>query len=164
MRRLAFLPPLVMLLAACPSDKKAARPPVVQDTTPMNLDSLQTAIPPAAPDTFTPPPKPARRAAPLPAAPAELVQVVEREQSVSRFCYQEFGQKRDPSLAGGVAMLVAVNEEGINEAKVQDDTWSSAAGKAVNACLNERAARAWKPAAGKIKPGRYIVQLTFRPS
>jgi hypothetical protein len=53
---------------------------------------------------------------------------------------------------------------GITAARPRADSWSSGAGKAVNTCLNEKAALAWKPEPGAVKPGRYIVQLRFRPS
>jgi hypothetical protein len=92
------------------------------------------------------------------------MEAVQREQSFTKFCYQEFGQKNDPSLSGGVAMIVVVDRSGITDAFVEDDSWSSGAGKTVNSCLNEKAAKAWRAAAGTIKPGRYVVQLSFRPS
>lgn len=168
MKRHAILVPVLLaVLAACPRDKKKdAPPPPSQDTTPVNLDSLQSAIPPAAPDTFTAPtPRHAARTRPrIPDAPPALVEAVEREQSFSRFCYQEYGQKADPTLAGGVAMIVTVGSAGITDARVQDDTWSSKAGRAVNECLDEKAAGAWKPAPGAVRPGKYVVQLSFRPS
>jgi hypothetical protein len=164
MKRFVLAPTaLMLLLAACSGEKKAAPPMVAQDTTPMNLDSVQSAIPAAAPDTFTPP-KPPPVAQPIPPAPPELVDVVQREQSFSQFCYQEFGQKVDPRLRGGVAMVVTVNTSGISDARVRADTWSSHAGKSVNQCLDEKAAQAWKPTAGAIKPGKYVVQLSFRPA
>jgi hypothetical protein len=166
MNRYALVSAMCVALAACSGDKKAPAavlPP--QDTTPMNLGSVQSAIPPAAPDTFTPPvARPVRARAAIPPAPAELMQVVEREQSFSKFCYQEFGQKVDPSLSGGVAMVVTVESNAISDARVQDDSWSSQAGKAVNNCLNSKAANAWKQAAGSVRPGKYVVQLSFRPS
>lgn len=155
---------MVPLLAACPGDKKqTAPPPPAQDTMPMNLDSLQSAIPPAVSDSFTPPPP--SRPAPerIPPAPPELVAAVQREQSFSKFCYQEFGQKADPSLRGGVAMVVTVDDGGVAAAQVANDTWSSAAGKSVNDCLDEKAAGAWKRSAKGVKPGKYVVQLSFRP-
>jgi hypothetical protein len=34
----------------------------------------------------------------------------------------------------------------------------------VNGCLNEKAARAWKIQSDAVKPGQYVVQLTFRPT
>lgn len=163
MKSTLWLVALVALVVGCPGEKKrAAAPPVVQDTTPMNLDSLQSAIPAAVSDSFTPPP---RRAAPnrIPPAPPELVAAVQREQSFSKFCYQEFGQKADPTLRGGVAMVVTVDGSGVTGARVASDTWSSDAGKAVNDCLDEKAAGAWKRAAAAVKPGKYVVQLSFRP-
>ena len=163
MRRIALLAffPCVAVLAACPADKPAP-PPVAADTTPADLGAVKTAIPPAAPDTFKPPPKAVRTD--IPPAPAELVEAVSREQSFSKFCYQEFGQKADPTLQGGVAMVVTVEASGITDARVRADSWTSSAGKAVNTCLNEKAALAWKPEPGAVKPGRYIVQLAFRPN
>jgi hypothetical protein len=163
MRRLAAilcLAAAAAALAACPPDKPKPPPPAA-DTTPLNMDSIKTAIPPAAPDTFK---RPATVRLPPPAPPA-LIEAVEREQSFSQFCYQEFGQKADPSLRGGVAMVVTVGKQGITDAHVAADTWSSRdAGRAVNACLNEKAAEAWKPEPGAVKPGQYLVQLRFRPS
>ena len=163
MNRLALIPSALVLglaLAACPPDKPKPAP-VQADTTPLNMDSLKTAIPPAAPDTWK---KPVIRTLPPPAPPA-LLQAVEREQSFSKFCYQEFGQKSDPTLRGGVAIVVTMGKGGIEAAKVVDDSWSARGpGRAVNACLNEKAAQAWKPDPGAVKPGDYVVQLTFRPS
>jgi len=166
MRRLSASLAVLVALVGCGKDKPAPKdtvPRIAEDTTPVDLNAIKTEIPPAAPDTFTPP-KPVRRAPEIPAAPPELMQVVEREQLFSKFCYQERGQKVDPSLRGGVAMVVTVGPSEITEAKVVDDTWSSKAGKAVNECLNEKAATAWKPAPGEVKPGKYVVQLSFRPS
>jgi hypothetical protein len=59
---------------------------------------------------------------------------------------------------------VTVEASGITDARVRADTWTSPAGKAVNNCLNQKAALAWKPEPGAVKPGRYIVQLAFRPN
>ena len=86
---------------------------------------------------------------------------VSRERTSSQFCYQEFGQKVDPSLTGGVAFVVAIGSTGITDARVANDSWSSNAGTGVNRCLNERAASAWKLAAGAVPAGRYVVRMTF---
>ena len=157
--------PALVLLCACPSDKKAAPPPLAQDTTPVDLGAVKTDMPAAAPDTFKPPvfatPGMSTK---IPNAPPELLEVVQREQAFSKFCYQEFGEKADPSLQGGVAMVVTVNGEGVSEARVRADSWTSKAGKQVNGCLNDKAARAWKIPADAVKPGQYVVQLAFRPT
>jgi hypothetical protein len=160
-----MLVPALVLLCACPADKTAAPPPLAQDTTPVDLSAVKTDMPAAAPDTFKPPvfAKPGSSVR-IPNAPPELLEVVQREQAFSKFCYQEFGEKADPSLQGGVAMVVTVGGEGVNEARVKADSWSSKAGKQVNGCLNEKAARAWKIPADAVRPGQYVVQLAFRPS
>jgi hypothetical protein len=174
--RTSILPPLLLLLlllgvVACPKDKKggaadsvAVAPPL--DTTPTDLSTVETNLPPAAPDTFTrrtPPKQPSQVATrpDYPQAPAALMEAVQRAQSVSKFCYQEFGQKADPTLRGGVAMLVTVGSSGITDARVANDSWSSRSGKAVNECLNEKAKPAWKLGPGVVKSGKYYVQLAF---
>jgi len=172
-------PALLLLLltgaVACPKDKKrgtadtavAVAPPLVQDTTPQDLSALQTNLPPVAPDTFKPrkltPPRTTTTEVPsrYPAAPPELMAAVERSQTFSKFCYQEFGQKSDPTLRGGVAMLVTVDASGVSDARVANDSWSSSSGKAVNSCLNDKARTAWKLSPGAVKSGKYVVQLAF---
>lgn len=168
-RRFAWVPLVLVFtvaLAACPGDKPPPPQATQLDTTPVNLDSVQAAIPPAAPDTFKPIPKPQpRRVAQLPPnAPPALMEVVSRQQSFTRFCYQEFGQKADPTLAGGVSVVVTVGSGGVTAASVAADSWTSAAGKAVNQCINERAAQAWKLEPGVVRSGRYLVPLRFAPA
>jgi post-segregation antitoxin (ccd killing protein) len=178
MKRFAVLSlPLVLCLTACPKDKPArdtvAVVPVATpvDTAPTDLSAVATALPPVAPDTFKvrklPSVKPVAHAPAgpsYPSAPSALLEAVQREQAFSRFCYTEFGQKSDPSLSGGVAMLVTVSSSGIDEARVANDNWSSSAGSAVNKCLNEKAHLAWKLESGAVKPGKYVVPLSFRGS
>ena len=173
-RRTTLLPPpalpallallaLLLVVAACPREKRRrARDTFAVDTTPARLDTLATQLPPPTPDTFTPP-TPAS-APSIPPAPPELMAAVEREQEFAKFCYQEFGLKRDPTLRGGVAVVVTVGAKGITEAYVGNDNWTSRAGKGVNNCLNRRAKQAWKVAPGAVKPGRYVVPLPFRPA
>ena len=166
---------LLILSLGCPGERRdkasadSARVAVPVDTTPMDLSKVQTSLPPAMPDTFKGQPrKVARRSAgevvrepPIPPAPPALMAAVDRERSFSRFCYQEFGQKVDPTLAGGVAMVVSVGKSGITDAKVASDSWSSNAGAAVNRCLDQRAGSAWKLAEGAVPAGRYVVRMTF---
>ncbi len=167
---LMAIAPLFAVLTACPKDDRksvdsipVATEPV--DTPTTDLGQIQSNLPPAEPDTFT------RRRLPtasrtvgggsIPMAPAALMEAVQREQSFSRFCFTEFGQKSDPTLRGNVAMVVTVGASGITGATVGDDNWTGSAGRAVNNCLNQRAKSAWKLAPGAVRPGRYVVQLSF---
>lgn len=147
-----------------PVQQAAAVPPA--DTTPVDLSKVKTAIPAAAPDTFTPPkpqPQTIVRQPDYPPAPAPLMASVNREQAFSRFCYEEFGQKLDPTLRGGVAILVTVNDAGVSDARVANSRWSEkGAGEQVNQCLNEKAKEAWKLVPGEVKSGQYVVQMSFR--
>src|SRR5690349_16131134 len=165
-----------LVLAACPRDKKTEQPPVdttlaqamTQDTTPpADLSTLTSNIPEAAPDTFKR--KTAAQIAReegvstgastsrIPNAPEALMTAVQRELSFQRFCYQEFGQKADPSLAGNVAMIVSINGSGVSGTEIGNSRWTSSAGKAVNQCLSQKAKQAWKVEPGTVKPGRYVV-------
>jgi outer membrane biosynthesis protein TonB len=166
MKRLLLLP-LLLVAVACPKDKKTVdttRIPV--DTTPADLSGISADLPPAAPDTFKPakvPDQPAGASAPsYPAAPDALMEAITREQSATRFCYNEFGLKNDPNLRGNVTLLVTVGRSGITDARVGNSIWSPAAGgRAVNNCLNEKAKDAFKIAQGSVKPGTYRVPLSF---
>ena len=169
MNKLALLP-LLVVLAACPGEKAPAKdttPVIPVDTVATDLSQVQTSLPPPAPDTFTvkKPKAPVVQQARVPDAPSALVEAVQREQSSTKFCFSEFGQKADPSLVGNVAMVVTVGAAGISDATVAASNWSgAAAGKAVNKCLNEKAKLAWKLPPGSVKEGKYQVQLSFRGS
>ena len=169
----AMILPMMLLFAACPKDKTAKRDSMPIDTTHLDttqatdLSQLKTNLPPAEPDTFkqrklpTATTSSAGGGLSVPAAPAALTEAVQREQSMTKFCFTEFGQKSDPSLRGNVAMVVTVGASGITNAAVGDARWSGSAGKAVDSCLNQKAKLAWKLAPGAVKPGKYVVQLSF---
>ncbi len=170
-RMLAPLALTFLALAACPKDKKEGPDTTAQipiDTTPTDLSQVTSNIPEAAPDTFkVRQPAPATGSTPsagaIPPAPAALTDAVQRELSFQRFCYQEFGQKADPSLAGNVAMVVTVGSGGITDTRVGNSKWTSrAAGNAVNNCLADKAKQAWHLEPGAVRAGRYVVQLSFR--
>jgi hypothetical protein len=160
------------LALGCPGEKRAksadsARAAIPVDTTPTDLSKVETSLPPAAPDTFKGRAVSRRSAGdvvrepPIPPAPPALMSAVDRERSFSRFCYQEFGQKVDPTLKGGVAMVVSVGSGGVTGARVANDSWSSNAGAGVNRCLDQKAGSAWKLAPGEVKAGKYVVRMTF---
>jgi hypothetical protein len=162
MKRTMMFTILVATLA-CPGEKKAVKDTTPLDTMPADLSGLKSNIPEAAPDTFRPkPPKPVVVGGrTIPSAPQVLMDAVSRSQSVTKFCYQEKGQKADPSLRGNVAMIVTVGGTGVTAARVGDSNWSSSSGRAVNQCLNERTPSAWKLVPGSVPPGTYSVQLSF---
>ena len=181
-RRIALLPLLAVALA-CPGDKSknTAQLPTdtakqdtmkalaTTDTATTDLSKIKSNLPTVAPEKpRTPMVTPGgagmgRTGRPsFPEAPTPLVDAVEREQSATRFCYTEFGQKADPTLRGNVAMLVTIGSSGVTDATVADSKWSgAAAGRAVNRCLDQKAKQAWNVAPGAVKPGRYVVQLSF---
>jgi len=183
MKRLALVPLLGVALA-CPGDKRkdtaqvptdslktdTAAATATTDTTHTDLSGIKANLPRAA--TATPPAKTASTGSvrggnltpihtSFPDAPTPLVEAVQREQSATRFCFTEFGQKSDPSLRGNVAMLVTVSNAGVSDARVGDSRWTGSAGRAVNRCLDQKAKQAWNVAPGMVKPGRYVVQLSF---
>ncbi len=163
---------LVLLLPACGSDTPAKPADMAAafaapaDTIPVDLGAVKANLPPAVNDSFVAPPAPPRiRMENIPDAPDALMEAVQREEGISRFCYQEFGQKSDPKLVGAVALVVVFDAGRIWSARVGADDWSSKAGKAVNECLVDKAPQAWKLLPGaKVAPGRYVVQLRFRPT
>jgi hypothetical protein len=180
-KRLALIPVLITALA-CPGEKRkdVAQVPVdstkadtAVDTTHTDLSKIKTNLPAANPVT-SPPERVTRTAsnsglgAPsrstFPDAPTPLVDAVQREQSATRFCFTEFGQKADPTLRGNVAMLVTIGGSGVTDAEVADSRWTGNAGRAVNRCLNQKAKQAWNVSPGAVKPGRYVVQLSFTGS
>lgn len=171
MRRL-LVALLVVLLPACGGDTPAKSADMAAafaapaDTVPVDLGAVKTNLPPAVNDSFVAPPAPPRmRIENIPDAPEALMEAVQREEGISRFCYQEFGQKSDPKLVGAVALVVVFDAGKIWSARVGADDWSSKAGKAVNECLVDKAPQAWKLLPGaKVAPGRYVVQLRFRPT
>lgn len=171
MRNLMLLA-LVVFLPACGGDstsksaETAAAFVPTADTMPVDLGAVKTNLPPAVNDSFVAPPAAPRiRIENIPDAPDALMEAVQREEGISRFCYQEFGQKSDPKLVGAVALVVVFDAGKIWSARVGADDWSSKAGKAVNECLVDKAPQAWKLLPGaKVAPGRYVVQLRFRPT
>jgi hypothetical protein len=168
LRSIAYL---ALLAAACgdskpKSDAAVAAFAAPADTQKVDLGAVKTGLPPTVSDTFVAPPKAPRiNIKNIPDAPDDLMSAVEREEGISRFCYQEFGQKVDPKLVGAVALVVTVDVGKIWTARVGADDWSSAAGKGVNDCLVQKAPQAWKLMPGaKVPNGKYVVQLRFRPT
>ena len=155
-----------LVLVACGGEAKPAAAPAsvmsADSAGPTDLSGLKANIPSAVPDTFTPIRR--RVIANIPDAPQALMDAAEREEGISRFCYQEHGQKVDAKLVGAVALIVTVEGNAVRGARVGSDDWSSAAGRGVNSCLVQKVPQAWKILPGaRVADGRYVVQLRFRP-
>jgi hypothetical protein len=58
-------------------------------------------------------------------------------------------------------MVVTMGNSGVSDAHVGDSKWTGPAGRPVDRCLDQKAKQAWKVAPGAVKPGRYVVQLSF---
>jgi hypothetical protein len=142
-----------------------AQPPVAQPSDPpkpVDLSKLSSNIPKPTTDTFTFRPLRVER---IPDAPQVLMDAAEREQGISRFCYQEFGQKNDPKLRGAVALVVTMENNAVKDVKIGADAWTSSSGRAVDRCLLQKVGQAWKLLPDqRVADGRYVVQLQFRPS
>lgn len=182
MKRLAVVP-LLVAAVACPGEKRkdTAQIPVDSaarvdsakaDSSPTDLSKIAANLPKVDPDTFkvrNPPANSSVRGADvgrsrigsIPDAPSPLVDAVQREQGATRFCFTEFGQKADPSLRGNVAMVVTISNSGVSDARVGDSRWTGSAGRAVNRCLDQKAKEAWNVSPGAVRPGKYVVQLSF---
>ncbi len=147
---------------AAPGASDAARAIVSSPPdAPVDLSRLSSNIPEARPDTFTFRPLRIER---IPEAPPALMEAAEREQGISRFCYQEYGQKADPRLVGAVAVVVAVEADTVKSVRIGADDWSGKAGRAVAQCLIQKAPQAWKLLPGAHVPnGSYVIQLQFHP-
>lgn len=169
-----FIPLLSLAFALACGESPAAKPeaagapaapasvPVPAEPAPVDLSKLQSNIPKASTDTFTFRPL---RVEQIPDAPQPLMDAAERERGISRFCYQEFGQKVNPKLTGAVALIVTVEANVISGARIGADDWNAPHGKAVNRCLMQKVPQAWKLAPdADVKDGRYVLQLQFRPS
>jgi hypothetical protein len=150
---------------ATPAQPPVAQPPAAlpgDPPKPVDLSKLSSNIPKATTDTFTFRPLRVER---IPDAPQVLMDAAEREQGISRFCYQEFGQKNDPRLRGAVALVVTMTNNAVSDVKVGAEQWTSASGRAVDRCLLQKVGQAWKLLPDqRVADGRYVVQLQFRPS
>lgn len=92
-----------------------------------------------------------------------LAAIVKREAQKTEDCYTKVGLGYDPGLAGVATIMVNLGAAGWDLMRVEDFTFSSAAGGAVVSCINARAKNEWELPIKGMKPGAHLVQLTFRP-
>jgi hypothetical protein len=91
----------------------------------------------------------------------ELGTQVRDHQSQLRFCYDEFGLKVNPALAGSVTMALTLTGGGaVTDAKITGRTWSGPGADATEACILQRA-RGWHFPASSAGGGTYEFSFNF---
>jgi hypothetical protein len=91
----------------------------------------------------------------------ELGTQVRDHQSQLRFCYDEFGLKVNPGLAGSVTMALTLTGGGaVTDAKITGRTWSGPGADATEACILQRA-RGWHFPASSAGGGTYEFSFNF---
>jgi hypothetical protein len=91
----------------------------------------------------------------------ELGTQVRDHQSQLRFCYDEFGLKVNPSLAGSVTMSLTLTGGGqVTAAQITGRTWSGPGADATEQCILQRA-RSWKFSASPAGGGTYEFSFNF---
>ena len=75
------------------------------------------------------------------------------------FCFDEFGRRVNPALAGTVTLSVAITEDGdVKEVGILRRTWSGSGTQEVEACIRDRVLR-WK--FPEVDGGAGVYPLTF---
>jgi hypothetical protein len=75
------------------------------------------------------------------------------------FCFDEFGRRVNPALAGSVTLSVAITEDGdVTDVGVLRRTWAGTGTKEVEACIRDRVLR-WK--FPQVDDGAGVYPLTF---
>jgi hypothetical protein len=91
----------------------------------------------------------------------ELGTQVRDHQSQLRFCYDEFGLKVNPSLAGSVTMAITLTGGGaVTKAEITSHTWNGAGVEAVESCILQRA-HGWRFPASAAGGGTYEFSFNF---
>ena len=91
----------------------------------------------------------------------ELGTQVRDHSSQLRFCYDEFGLKVNPALAGSVTMALTLTGAGaVTDAKITGRTWSGPGADATEGCILQRA-RGWHFPASSAGGGTYEFNFNF---
>jgi len=91
----------------------------------------------------------------------ELGTAVREHQSQLQFCYQEYGLKVNPSLAGSVTLSLTLTGTGaVTNAAVTNHTWSGPGSDAAESCILQRA-RAWHFPASQAGGGTFEFTFNF---
>jgi hypothetical protein len=109
---------------------------------------------------------PPRIVAPPVSGPArdvgELGSFVRGRQQQLQFCYQEFGLKVNPNLAGTVGVAVRLTNSGsVTDANISSRTWSGPGSSEVESCIRQKV-RGWRfPATERGSEGTYGFSFSF---
>jgi hypothetical protein len=91
----------------------------------------------------------------------ELGTAVREHQSQLQFCYQEYGLKVNPSLAGSITLSLSLTGTGaVTNAVVTNRTWSGPGSDAAESCILQRA-RGWHFPASQAGAGTFEFTFNF---
>ena len=78
-----------------------------------------------------------------------------------RFCYNEFGLKNNPSLAGTVSVAITITGSGsVSNAEVTGGSLSGSGASAVHSCIQQRI-RGWRFPSSSVGSGTYGFSFSF---
>ncbi len=93
----------------------------------------------------------------------ELGSFVRSRESQLRFCYQEYGLKANPNLAGTVTVAITLSGSGsVSDVDITRRTWSGAGASEAEGCIRSRV-RSWKFPASATGAGTYGFPFNFTP-
>ena len=91
----------------------------------------------------------------------ELGQFVRSRESQLRFCYQEYGLKANPSLAGTVTVAISLTGTGdVTGVNVTNRTWSGPGASEAESCIRNKI-ESWKFPASDAGGGTYSFPFNF---
>lgn len=94
----------------------------------------------------------------------ELGSFVRSRESQLRFCYQEYGLKANPRLAGTVTINIVVAGSGsVSGANIARRTWSGAGASEAESCIQSRI-RGWRFPTSSTGEGTYAFSFSFTPA
>ena len=92
---------------------------------------------------------------------SELGTFVRSRESQLRFCYNEFGLKNNPSLAGSVTVAITLTGSGsVSGVDVTNRTWSGAGSSETESCIRSRI-RGWRFPSSDAGGGTYGFSFNF---
>ena len=91
----------------------------------------------------------------------ELGTFVRGRESQLRFCYNEYGLKVNPALAGSVSASIALTHDGaVTGVNVTNRTWSGAGASETEQCISQKI-RGWRFPASEAGGGTYSFSFSF---